>query len=161
MNFGQNHNLVEEVIDFSKSFKPIKSDHISNFTKIINDKEKAEYLAYEEVYGEDEYTWRDIREIEMSEVWERFYELEDDQKPKNIDALLNIFAENIRSASTDFNPFFEDIVADLNNCAINRAINGNTDNFFEKVFEIYKAGYFPCGWNGDYPNGGFIALKKD
>ncbi|MCB7154727.1 hypothetical protein [Bacillus stercoris] len=160
MNFGKYHNLVEEVIEFSKTLKPINSVNVSSFTQIINDQEKAEYLAYEEVYGEDEYTWKDIREIEMSEVWERFYELEDNQKPEDIDALLDIFSESIRHASTEFKTFFEDIVADLNNCAINRAINGNTNNFFEKVFEIYKAGYFPCGWNGDYPNGTFVVFKK-
>ncbi|WP_069838565.1 hypothetical protein [Bacillus sp. F56] len=160
MNFGKYHNLVEEVIEFSKTLKPINSVNVSSFTQIINDQEKAEYLAYEEVYGEDEYTWKDIREIEMSEVWERFYELEDNLKPEDIDALLDIFSESIRHASTEFKTFFEDIVADLNNCAINRAINGNTNNFFEKVFEIYKAGYFPCGWNGDYPNGTFVVFKK-
>ncbi|NLS89343.1 hypothetical protein EYI23_15490 [Bacillus subtilis] len=160
MNFGKYHNLVEEVIEFSKTLKPINSVNVSSFTQIINDQEKAEYLAYEEVYGEDEYTWKDIREIEMSEVWERFYELEDNQKPEDIDALLDIFSDSIRHASTEFKTFFEDIVADLNNCAINRAINGNTNNFFEKVFEIYKAGYFPCGWNGDYPNGTFVVFKK-
>ncbi|KAF1678016.1 hypothetical protein [Bacillus sp. SKDU12] len=161
MSFGKYHNLVEEVIEFSKTLKPIKPVNLSNYIKIINDQEKAEYLAYEEVYGEDEYTWKDIREIEMSEVWERFYELEDNQKPENIDALLDIFSESIRHTSTKFNTFFEDIVADLNNCAINRSINGNTDNFFEKIFKIYRAGYFPCGWNGDYPHGTFIALNKD
>lgn len=105
MNFGKYHNLVEEVVEFSKTFKPIKSVNVSNFTQIINDQEKAEYLAYEEVYGEDEYTWKDIREIEMSEVWERFYELEDNQKPENIDALLDIFSESIRHASTEFKTF--------------------------------------------------------
>lgn len=105
MNFGKYHNLVEEVVEFSKTFKPINSVDVSNFTQIINDQEKAEYLAYEEVYGEDEYTWKDIREIEMSEVWERFYELEDNQKPENIDALLDIFSESIRHASTEFKTF--------------------------------------------------------
>ncbi len=107
MNFGKYHNLVEEVIEFSKTFKPIKSVNVSNFTKIINDQKQAEYLAYEEVYGEDEYTWKDIREIEMSEVWGRFYELEDNQKPENIDSLLDIFSENIRSASTGYNAFLK------------------------------------------------------
>lgn len=94
----------------------------------------------------------------MSEVWNKYYELVDDQKPQNLDMILDIFSENVRSATTEFNTIFEDIVADLNNCAINRAVNGKIDNFFEKLFKIYKAGYVPCGWDGDYPNGSFIAL---
>jgi hypothetical protein len=36
-----------------------------------------------------------------------FSELEDNQKPENIDSLLDIFSENIRSASTGYNAFFE------------------------------------------------------
>lgn len=75
--------------------------------------------------------------------------------------LLDIFFENIRSVFIGYNVFFEDIVVDLNNCVINRVINGNINNFFEKVFEIYKVGYFLCGWNGDYFNGIFIVMNKD
>lgn len=158
MKYGHYHNQVKEVIDFSKTFKAVASHDISYFTKIINDEEKAKYYAYEDVIGEDEYAWKDIKENEMSEVWGKFYELNDDQKPQNLDMLLKIFSENVRSATTEFNTFLEEIVADLNNCAINRAVNGKTDNFFEKLFKIYKAGYFPCGWDGDYPYGSFIAL---
>ncbi|MBV7319021.1 hypothetical protein [Bacillus halotolerans] len=157
----RNYHLVEEVIDFSKMFKPKTSNDICDFTKIINDKEKAKYHAYEEVFGEDEYTWKDIKENEMSEVWGEIYELNDDQKPQDLDVLLEVFSVNVRRVSAEFNIFFEDVVADLNNCAINRAVNGNTHNFFKKLFEIYKAGYFPCGWYGDYPNGSYIALKID
>ncbi|MEC2060862.1 MULTISPECIES: hypothetical protein [Bacillus] len=160
MKYGHYHNQVKEVIDFSKTFKVVTSEDISYFTKIIKDKEKAKYYAYEAEFGEDEYTWNDLRENEMSEVWDKYYQLIDDQKPQNLDILLDVFSVNVRSAMTELNTFFEEIVADLNNCAINRAVNGITDNFFEKLFKIYKAGYFPCGWDGDYPNGNFIALKK-
>ncbi|MEC1752643.1 hypothetical protein [Bacillus mojavensis] len=157
----RNYHLVEEVIDFSKMFKPRTSNDICDFTKIINDKEKAKYHAYEEVFGEDEYTWKDIKENEMSEVWGEIYELNDDQKPQDLDVLLEVFSVNVRRVSAEFNIFFGDVVADLNNRAINRAVNGNTHNFFEKLFEIYKVGSFPCGWYGDYPNGSYIALKID
>ncbi|MFJ9288757.1 hypothetical protein [Bacillus halotolerans] len=160
MKYGRYHNKVKEVIVFSKTFKAVTSDDISYFTKIINDKEKAKYYAYEDVFDEDEYTLNDLKENEMSEVWDKYYELVHDQKPQNLDILLEVFSENVRSAATEFNTFFEEIVADLNNCAINRAINGKIDNFFEKLFKIYKAGYFPCGWDRNYPNGNFIALKK-
>lgn len=35
-----------------------------------------------------------------------------------------------------------DIVADLSNCAINRAINGKTSSFFEDIFKAYQYGLF-------------------
>ncbi|WIG46537.1 hypothetical protein QPL78_18300 [Bacillus halotolerans] len=72
MKYGRYHNKVKEVIVFSKTFKAVTSDDISYFTKIINDKEKAKYYAYEDVFGEDEYTWNDLKENEMSEVWDKY-----------------------------------------------------------------------------------------
>lgn len=73
-----NYYLVEEVIDFLKIFKFIILNDICYFIKIINDKEKVKYYVYEEVFGEDEYMWKDIKENEMSEVWGEIYELNDD-----------------------------------------------------------------------------------
>lgn len=32
------------------------------------------------------------------------------------------------------------------------------DGFFTELFEIYKSGYFPCAWDGDYPNGQAVVL---
>lgn len=41
-------------------------------------------------------------------------------------------------------------------CALNRLVNGKTDNFYEKIFEVYKQGGWPCGWKGTYPIGEII-----
>ncbi|MGY0694933.1 hypothetical protein ACW2QC_19560 [Virgibacillus sp. FSP13] len=43
-------------------------------------------------------------------------------------------------------------------CALNRLVNGKTDNFYERVFKVYKEGGWPCGWKGTYPNGEMIAF---
>ncbi|MEG7355570.1 hypothetical protein AAHT66_06355 [Bacillus inaquosorum] len=138
MKYGHHHNQVKEVIDFSKTFKVVTSDDISYFTTIINDKEKAKYYDYEDVFGEDEYTWNDLRENEMSEVWDKYYELVDDQKPQNLDTVLDVFSENVRSATTELNTFFEEIVVDLNNCAINRAVNGKQTIFLKSFLKFIK-----------------------
>lgn len=34
----------------------------------------------------------------------------------------------------------------------------NKQGFFSTLFEIYKDGYFPCAWVGDYPNGQAVVL---
>nr|WP_245831720.1 hypothetical protein [Oceanobacillus senegalensis] len=68
MDFGVFNNLVEEVIQFSKSFQSELTNNISDKFVIINDIKKAEHLAYDETFGEDEYNWKDIKELEMSEV---------------------------------------------------------------------------------------------
>ncbi|TKI67406.1 hypothetical protein FC756_13345 [Lysinibacillus mangiferihumi] len=161
MNYGVFNNLVEEVIRFSKNFQSELTNNISNEIVIINDIKKAEHLAYDEVFGEDEYNWKDIRELEISEVWGIYYEISENGKTEGLEELLEIIADNVRKSSFKYSIFYDDVVADLTNCAINRAINGKSSSFFEELFEIYQLGAFPCGWNGDYPEGEIIAFKLD
>ena len=161
MNYGLFNNLVEEVIQFSKDFQSEQTNKFPQNIIIINDTKKAEHLAYEEIFGEEEYNWKDIREMEMSEVWGLYYEKSENEKPKGLEELLEIIADNVRKSSFKYSIFYNDVVADLTNCAINRAINGKSNSFFEKLFEIYQYGAFPCGWNGDYPEGQIVAFKLD
>ncbi|WP_282035210.1 hypothetical protein [Metabacillus indicus] len=161
MNYGVYNNLVEEVIRFSKNFQSELTNNISNEIVVINDIKKAEHLAYDEVFGEDEYNWKDIRELEMSEVWGTYYAMSENEKPKGLEELLEVIADNVRKSSFKYSMFYNDVVADLTNCAINRAINGKSSSFFEELFKIYQLGAFPCGWNGDYPEGKIIAFKLD
>ncbi|MGH1038809.1 hypothetical protein [Bacillus wiedmannii] len=161
MNYGEFNNLVEEVIQFSKKFQSELTNNISNEIVIINDIKKAEHLAYDEIFGENEYNWKDIRELEMSEVWGIYYAMPENEKPKGLEELLEIIADNVRKSSFKYSIFYNDVVADLTNCAINRAINGKSSSFFEELFEIYQLGAFPCGWNGDYPEGKIVAFKLD
>ncbi len=52
-------------------------------------------------------------------------------------------------------------VTDLWYCAENRAFNGLTDNFWERLFRLYRQGVWPCGWRGVYPEPGkFIAYRR-
>ena len=161
MNYGEFNNLVEEVIQFSKKFQSELTNNISNEIVIINDIKKAEHLAYDEIFGEDEYNWKDIRELEMSEVCGIYYAMPENEKPKGLEELLEIIDDNVRKSSFKYSIFYNDVVADLTNCAINRAINGKSSSFVEELFEIYQLGAFPCGWDGDYPEGKIVAFKFD
>lgn len=40
---------------------------------------------------------------------------------------------------------------DLCWAAVEKALN--ITGFFTMLLEIYRDGYFPCGWDGEYPNG--------
>ncbi|MEY9867203.1 hypothetical protein ABIE66_002582 [Peribacillus sp. B2I2] len=159
MNYGIYNNFVEEVIQFSKNFQGELPNNISDKIVFINDIKTAEHLAYDEIFGEDEYNWKDIRELEMSEVWGSYYAMPEDEKPEGLEALLEIISKNVRESPFEYNIFYNDVVADLTNCAINRAINGKNSSFFEELFDIYEFGAFPCGWNGDYPDGKIVAYK--
>jgi len=55
----------------------------------------------------------------------------------------------------------ETALADLGYCAENRAFNGLTDNFWEKLFRVYRKGLWPCGWqNVAGGTGKFIAYCR-
>lgn len=54
-----------------------------------------------------------------------------------------------------------DVSTELWYCAENRAFNGLTDNFWERVFQLYKEGLWPCGWIGTFPAPGkFMAYRR-
>lgn len=150
--------LVDEVVEFSKKFSVSSNLNASIRISAISDIDEAMHLAFDEVYGEEEYSWKDIRELEMSQVWDVYYTLSEDVRPVNLEELLELISENVRNSLNKYDEFYEEIVADLNNCAISRAVNGKDEtNFFEKLFEIYKAGGLPCGWQGEYPDGKIVA----
>jgi hypothetical protein len=157
MKYGINANLVEEVIEFANSMQnslktKIPEDHI-----IINNISEAKKLSVIGVFGEDEYTWSDIRQLEMGEVRGKIYKLDDSQKPEGLDEITERISGGLRNHIPDWlSPFFENVTVDLRNCAINRSINGKEANFYEQIYSIYKAGGFPCGWSGNYPEDGTI-----
>jgi hypothetical protein len=53
------------------------------------------------------------------------------------------------------------MVSELWFCAENRAFNGLTDNFWERMFQLYQQGMWPCGWYGVFPSPGkFVAYRR-
>ncbi|MEB3052707.1 hypothetical protein [Bacillus pseudomycoides] len=146
--------MVYLVIQFSKSIQGEFTHNISDKVVIINDIKKAEHFAY------DEYSWKGIRELEMSEVWCSYYAMSENEKPKGLEELLEIIDDNVRKSPFKYSIFYNDVVAGLTNCAINR-VNGKSNSFFEELVDIYKFGAFPCGWDGNYPEGKIVAYKLD
>jgi hypothetical protein len=52
------------------------------------------------------------------------------------------------------------IVCELMWCAENRAFNGLTDNFWERLLGLYMQGLWPCGWQGIFPRPGKIVAYR-
>jgi hypothetical protein len=53
------------------------------------------------------------------------------------------------------------ILSELMWCAENRAFNGPTDNFWERLFRLYRTGFWPCGWQGVFPRPGkFVTYRR-
>jgi len=42
-----------------------------------------------------------------------------------------------------------------------RTTQGETDCFYEKLFTVYQAGGYPCGWSGSFPEGELIVYSRE
>jgi len=154
--FGNYQELVEEVLKFAQygQFFSPDFDHPQGVYE-ISDFEEARKRAWEETYGEEEYLWTDIRELQMREVRRLSYSISDfDHVREKLSALLGKLTLYVaRGVTGDYSDVVDDIIADLYNCAFSRAVSGTRNSFFEKIYEVYKKGGWPCGWKGEYPAG--------
>jgi NTP pyrophosphatase (non-canonical NTP hydrolase) len=161
---GENSNFVTEILDFVDRGVLLKpSGQIASESEAILDLEMAKKFAWEEVYGEDEFTWADLRSEKMSEIWELIYDNE--EKYSEVDSRLsNILDELSRAIQKQLDQshkeLLDDIVSDLKGCLFSRAVQGKNNEFFENVFSIYLEGGWPCGWKGDWPNGEALTYRK-
>ena len=162
MIFKDNMKLVEEVINSIEGLRLFSKRmlFVDNIVQ-MNDFVKALSLAYNydeyEINGEKCYSWQDLRELQISEVRSEVYK-KDNYKEYN-DELRRIGFKNLNSILTDkiYEQVWDDVYSDLINCARTRAIMGDKNIFFEKILEVYKAGGWPCGWEGNFPEGKLIA----
>ena len=152
-----NYELIEKSLN--------ELENISLFTKkkanleyIIeyNDFNECKELAYDYdgYFIDDEYyTWNDLKELEMANIRDKIYKHEN-YKIIN-EELRKIGIKNISkiAISNECKEVWDDVYNDLIDCIKVRAIIGEKDNFFEKIFQVYLSGGWPCGWDGDYPNG--------
>lgn len=152
-----NYDLIE------KSLRELENiclftEKRTNLEYIIEyyDFDECKELAYDydEYFIDDEYyTWNDLKELEMEKIREIIYKHEN-YKIIN-EELRKIGIRNISkmAISNECKEVWDDIYNDLINCIKVRAVIGEKDNFFEKIFQVYLSGGWPFGWDGDYPNG--------
>jgi hypothetical protein len=163
IDIGKNSHFVIEVLDLidSKALLHPSNSTLSN-GHIIDDLELAKFFAWDKVYGQDEFTWSDIRSEKMSEVWEIVYE---DENHIHIDRKLSAVLEEVTSSlerqlDTYHKELLDDIASDMKGCIYSRAFQGVNSTFFEKILTIYQDGGWPCGWHGDWPEGEISIYKQ-
>jgi hypothetical protein len=110
----------------------------------------TENLVAELLYT-SEYWRRPDREALSGPLAERFFSssLESDLRRRLLEILPA--AEPLPGWESCADYLANEIVAVLWYCAENRAFNGLTDNFWERMFRLYQEGLWPCGWRGAYP----------
>ena len=161
MEYGEHGDLVEEVIEFAKSGRIlIPSAALPPDIAVIYDLKSAKHMAWEQIFGDAEYLWTDIREKEMSQVKAVGYTIPGFAKIRDdLSQLLKLFTTHIRrNLNADYSDLTDDIVADLHNCSVALAVRGNAPGFFPTMLATYKAGGWPCGWEGGYPLGRMVGF---
>ncbi|AAK78328.1 hypothetical protein BJV85_003671 [Clostridium acetobutylicum] len=152
-----NNSLVKESLSLVDNIKLF-----TNKQKVVEeiveycDFEKCKEFAYDydEYLMDDEYyTWQDIKDLQMSSFNEEIYKYEN-YKTIN-EELRKIGIKNVSkiALSDECKEVWDDVYNDLMNCIKVRAILGKKNYFFEKIFQIYLSGGWPCGWEGNFPNG--------
>lgn len=163
MNYGENSHLVEEVIIVASTLKLAFSEKIPirNFS-ITHDYEEAQELAWSQDSEIVDTVWESVKAFESGEILGILYEENITHIEKSLRELFHSSKGYPDNFVLDYIDIFEEITEDLLQCALNRLIYGETDNFFERVFQVYKQGGWPCGWDGTYPDGRmFIYIPKE
>jgi hypothetical protein len=140
----------------------------------------GESLTLDDVRDEVDWIWQDLTaNLVAEQIWTAEYYARPDQEAIHV-PLFQMFhssplerhlAERFREILPPAEPLLgwghcgeqvaHNAVTDLRYCAENRAFNGLTDNFWERLFRLYRLGVWPCGWRGVFPGPGkFVAYRR-
>jgi hypothetical protein len=137
-------------------------------------------LTIDEAKNELAWTWHDLQENLVAElIWTAEYHKRKDQRAIHdqlfVDFIHSPLERQLRQRFGEILPavtplegwkscgdhLANNVVSELWYCAENRAFNGLVDNFWERIFRLYKQGIWPCGWRGVYPQPGkFVAYRR-
>lgn len=155
MKLGIYEDSVNEIIDL---FRRIAASDVfpdastANITSI----DEATRAAWEEIHGEDEVTWSDIRSFEMSAVWSAAYASKEFKEIEPVlKGIINELSKDLakRFRGSCVEAIGEDVIQDMQNAIYARAVFGASNPFFEDLIQAYKSGAWPCGWEGAFPEG--------
>nr|WP_309685327.1 hypothetical protein [Armatimonas sp.] len=132
-----NWSLVDEILEFVKNGPLLVGSALLDFEEVVVE------------------TNADVRETEISNVYEASFESEDlkELKPR-IHELQKTASTLVEERLAEyFSEATEDIASDMELLIEVRALVGCDNAFFETLFRWYRLGVWPCGWQGRYPVG--------
>jgi hypothetical protein len=165
-NIGNNKypEEIQEVSNIMKS-KAILSGGVlpgGVDAKVIVDVSQIPGDSYYEDFKDERPLWRDIIAIEAS----KFFCIEPNQWKIQMSGGRVILAEiadeieqHLRNEIPDkYKKYYfeQEIAGHCKYLILCRLVEGKTNSFFELLFDIYKSGGYPCGWEGYYPRGRLI-----
>jgi len=103
--------------------------------------------------------WTDLREHMVGrELCGPIYESLVREEPPLIERAFNELRP-ILSVSEEASEVIDDIVADIYHSVLSRHIHGHSYSFWERVLQVYRDGYWPCGWRGRFPEMEFLVYR--
>jgi len=164
MKYGKNSDKVQEVIDLVCSGQILSVTPAVTDTSLVieNDFNRAVYKSrtqdIEEDEDEDKLTWKDVRSAELRKVYAKMYKLSDfGAVEKELTELPTAFFKCLRrKLPKQYDEIMDEIIGDLYACAFARAVDEAGSPFFERLLNIYQSGGWPCGWEGQYPEGTLV-----
>lgn len=164
MKYGKNTYLVEEVLSFAEKgalLEGVSGGGLGD-SLLVRDLNEAKSFAWSQNLPSGQLPWVDLREREMRNILKTRYELPDfdaidDDLGKLVDAIGAVAFDRLRGG---FKEIVDDVVGDLYNCAYRRAVVGYKDGLFERIFDAYQSGGWPCGWKGNFPRGVIMVFTK-
>jgi hypothetical protein len=158
-------NDVDEIMRFAETgplLQPAGSITGERF-RVIDDFDEAKEIAYERTISDDEdaMNWTDLRQSEAAEIRGATYS-DPSLAPvrQAMGELLERLTEAVRPrVAPQYADIVDDIVADLRNVAFSRSVFGANERFFDLVWDAYRQGGWPCGWEGEFPTGWLIVYE--
>jgi hypothetical protein len=162
MNFVLHAAEAEEVLEFVKnsslSFKP--SIDVAERFAMTADFEGAVDRARTQEFS-DGRLWTDVLAWEIRGVLGEYYACDNWRSAKvtpDVDAVGRLVQ---RRLPKEYREVTGEVCNDMYNCFIKRAIRGRKPDLFEDIFDAYRAGYWPCGWEGEYPSGRLVVFGRN
>ena len=107
-------------------------------------------------------SWTDFREDRVADLkgeiykYNNFREISKAIFNSKICDITNIYPKFNDKYLEQLDDVSNEIEADLYYCLMSRLIMGKDNYFFEQILKAYLSGGWPCGWEGNYPEGKLI-----
>lgn len=77
-----------------------------------------------------------------------------------VDSVTNMISPLLREQASKFLSEYESgqIANDFASIVFSRSVRGTEPGLYERCFDIYQRGGFPCGWQGTYPAGRLVVF---
>nr|WP_309690158.1 hypothetical protein [Armatimonas sp.] len=103
--------------------------------------------------------WKWVRENELKKLWGVMWaHPEGELLEQKLKAQFPSGKQIVQQLPEAFREFAYDMHQDFVECALSRALRGQESEFYERIFQAYQAGYFPCGWSGKWPEGRLVVF---